>query len=149
LARSAAQGTQHRASMGPVGSGLGRSAGYVQPPRTGIRRAGEQAAGGLPLERTGVLVRWDRRPSRYLAIAEDVACPVGGGSSVPRPARWRIVAVVPAVLLAFGVVLALADSGPNTSFSVGLIAREFLFESKEVTAGTGEIAFLVKNQGAI
>ena len=58
-------------------------------------------------------------------------------------------AVVPAVLLAFGVVLALADSGLNASFSVGLITREFLFEPREVTAGTGEIAFLVKNQGAI
>ncbi len=56
---------------------------------------------------------------------------------------------MPAVLLAFGAVLALADPGPNASFSVGLIAKEFLFEPKEVTAGTGEIAFLVKNQGAI
>ncbi len=72
------------------------------------------------------------------------------GSSIDRwPARWRIVAVVSAVLLAFGAVLALADSGRNSSFSVGLIAREFLFEPKEVTAGTGEIAFFVKNQGAI
>ena len=72
------------------------------------------------------------------------------GSSNDRwPARWRIVAVVPAVLLAFGAVLTLADSGRNTSFSVGLIAREFLFEPREVTAGTGEVAFLVKNQGTI
>jgi uncharacterized cupredoxin-like copper-binding protein len=74
---------------------------------------------------------------------------MAGAGGVWWLARWRIVVVVPAALLSLGVALALADSGRNASSSVGLTAREFLFEPKEVTAGTGEVAFLVKNQGAI
>jgi plastocyanin len=72
-----------------------------------------------------------------------------GGSRVRGLVWWRLALVVPAALLSLGVVFALADSGRNASFSVGLIAREFLFEPKDVTAGTGEIAFFVKNQGAV
>lgn len=32
---------------------------------------------------------------------------------------------------------------------LGLIAKEFLFDPKDFTVGTGEIVFVVKNQGAI
>jgi uncharacterized cupredoxin-like copper-binding protein len=32
---------------------------------------------------------------------------------------------------------------------LGLIAKEFLFDPKDITVGTGEIAFVVKNQGTI
>src|SRR5690349_4451466 len=72
-----------------------------------------------------------------------------GGSNVRWPARWPIVLIAPTALLVVGVVLALADPGRNASSSVGLTAREFRFEPRDVTAGTGEVAFLVKNQGAI
>jgi cell division septation protein DedD len=57
--------------------------------------------------------------------------------------------IVPAVLLALGVVLSLAHSGRSAPPSVGLVAKEFLFDPKDITVGTGEIVFVVKNQGAI
>ena len=52
-------------------------------------------------------------------------------------------------LLALGAVLFLAHSGPSAPLSVGLIAKEFMFDPKDVVVGSGEIAFIVKNQGAI
>jgi cell division septation protein DedD len=57
--------------------------------------------------------------------------------------------VARAALLVLSAVLSLADSGRSAPLSVGLIAKEFLFDPKDVTVGTGEIALVVKNQGAI
>jgi plastocyanin len=57
--------------------------------------------------------------------------------------------LVPATLLVIGGVLVLAHSGRGASFSVGLIAREYMYDPKDLSAGTGEIAFFVKNQGII
>jgi uncharacterized cupredoxin-like copper-binding protein len=61
----------------------------------------------------------------------------------------RIVGVALATLLAFGGGLFLARSGRSGPPPVGLIAREFLFDPNGVSVGTGEIAFVVKNQGVI
>jgi plastocyanin len=71
------------------------------------------------------------------------------GYSTGRSARLRIVGVALATLLAFGGALFLARSGRSGPPPVGLIAREFLFDPNGVSVGTGEIAFVVKNQGAI
>jgi uncharacterized cupredoxin-like copper-binding protein len=57
--------------------------------------------------------------------------------------------MAPAALLALIAVLSLAHPGGGAPPSVGLIAKEFLFDPKDVTARTGEIAFVVKNQGTI
>jgi len=73
-----------------------------------------------------------------------------GCSTVRRPARLRIAAVTLVALLVFSAVLMLAHSGRSAPPPVELIAKEFSFDPKDVTvAGTGEIAFLVKNQGSI
>jgi uncharacterized cupredoxin-like copper-binding protein len=72
-----------------------------------------------------------------------------GCSTVLRPARFRIAVVVPAALLVLGVMLFLAHSGPSAPLPVGLIAKEFLFDPKDVIVGSGEVAFVVKNQGSI
>jgi cell division septation protein DedD len=70
-------------------------------------------------------------------------------STVHRP-LWLRIAVAPlAGLLGLSTVLSLAQPGRSAPLSVGLIAKEFLFFPKDVTVGTGEIAFIVKNQGAI
>lgn len=72
-----------------------------------------------------------------------------GYSTGRGPARVRIAVMALATLLAFGAALFLARSSPSAPPPVGLIAKEFLFDPKGVTVGTGEIAFVVKNQGAI
>jgi uncharacterized cupredoxin-like copper-binding protein len=72
-----------------------------------------------------------------------------GCSTVRRPARVRIAVVALAALLALGAVLALAHASRSAPPPVGLILKEFLFDPKDVTVRTGEIAFVVKNQGAI
>ena len=73
-----------------------------------------------------------------------------GCSTSSRPERLRITVVALATVLAFSAVLMLAHSGRSAPPPVGLIAKEFLFDPKDVTvAGTGEIVFVVKNQGAI
>jgi uncharacterized cupredoxin-like copper-binding protein len=72
-----------------------------------------------------------------------------GCSTVRRPARPRIAVVAPAALLVLGAMLFLAHSGPSAPLPVGLIAKEFLFDPKDVIVGSGEIAFVVKNQGNI
>jgi uncharacterized cupredoxin-like copper-binding protein len=46
-------------------------------------------------------------------------------------------------------VLSLAGSGDSAPHVVGLVAREFVFVPKDMTVSPGEIAFDVKNQGAI
>jgi uncharacterized cupredoxin-like copper-binding protein len=70
-------------------------------------------------------------------------------SDVRRRARLRIAIVAPAALLALSAVVFLAHSGPGAPLPVGLIAKEFMFDPKDVVVGPGEIAFVVKNQGAI
>jgi uncharacterized cupredoxin-like copper-binding protein len=70
-------------------------------------------------------------------------------STLPRPARLRIAIVAPVALLALSAVLFLAYSGPSAPLPVGLIAKEFMFDPKDVVVGSGEIAFVVKNQGEI
>lgn len=72
-----------------------------------------------------------------------------GDSRVRWQARIRIGVLVPATLLVIVGVLVLAHSGRSASFSVGLIAKEYAFDPKDLSAGTGEIAFFVKNQGVI
>ena len=72
-----------------------------------------------------------------------------GRSTVWRPARLRIAVVAPAALLALSALLSLAHSGRSASPPVRLIAKEFLFDPKDITVGTGEIVFVVKNQGSI
>jgi len=62
----------------------------------------------------------------------------------------RIAVTVPLVaLLAAGAFLSLARSGAGAPPSVGLIEKEFLFTPKDVVVGTGGIAFVVNNEGAI
>jgi uncharacterized cupredoxin-like copper-binding protein len=70
-------------------------------------------------------------------------------STLPRPARLRIAIVAPVALLVLSAVLFLAYSGPSAPLPVGLIAKEFMFDPKDVVVGSGEIAFVVKNQGEI
>jgi cell division septation protein DedD len=77
------------------------------------------------------------------------ARPVIGDSTARRPTWLRIALVARTALLALSAVLSLAHSGRSGPLSVGLIAKEFLFSPKDVTVGTGEIAFVVKNRGAI
>jgi uncharacterized cupredoxin-like copper-binding protein len=73
-----------------------------------------------------------------------------GCSTGSRPERWRIAVVALAAVLALSTVLSLAHSSRSAPPPVGLILKEFLFDPKDVTvAGTGEIVFVVKNQGAI
>jgi uncharacterized cupredoxin-like copper-binding protein len=72
-----------------------------------------------------------------------------GCSTVRRPARLWIAIVTLGALLALSAVLSLARSGRSAQLPVGLILKEFLFDPKDVTVRTGEIAFVVKNQGSI
>jgi len=73
-----------------------------------------------------------------------------GCSTGSRPERLRITVVALAAVLVFSAVLMLAHSGRSAPPPVGLILKEFLFDPKDVTVtGTGEIVFVVKNQGAI
>lgn len=68
---------------------------------------------------------------------------------VPTSERLRSGLVVPTVLLALAVVLVLPHSGRSAPLAVDLVAKEFLFAPKDVTARTGAIVFVVQNQGAI
>jgi uncharacterized cupredoxin-like copper-binding protein len=71
------------------------------------------------------------------------------GDSIVRRTTARPVAMVArAALLALGVVLVLSPAG-GAPRSVGLTAKEFLFDPRDVAVGTGEVAFVVQNQGAI
>jgi uncharacterized cupredoxin-like copper-binding protein len=54
-----------------------------------------------------------------------------------------------AILLGLGGALSLMHAGHSAPHSIELSAREFLFDPREVTARIGEVAFVVKNQGAI
>ncbi len=78
-----------------------------------------------------------------------VAEPMIGRSTVRKFVRLPIAVTVSVALMALGVVLSLPHSGRGAPLSVMLIAKEFLFEPKVVTARTGEIAFVVKNQGSL
>jgi uncharacterized cupredoxin-like copper-binding protein len=53
------------------------------------------------------------------------------------------------ILIGFTAALSVMQSGLGAPLSVQLIAREFRFDPREVTAAPGEITFLVKNQGTI
>jgi uncharacterized cupredoxin-like copper-binding protein len=72
-----------------------------------------------------------------------------GCSTGSRPERLRITVVALAAVLALSGVLMLAHSGRSAPPPVGLIAKEFLFDPKDVIVGSGEVAFVVKNQGSI
>ena len=74
---------------------------------------------------------------------------MSGDSNVRRPTARRVAVVVRAALLALGVVLLLSPAGGGAPRSVGLTAKEFLFDPRDVAVGTGEVAFVVQNQGAI
>jgi uncharacterized cupredoxin-like copper-binding protein len=54
-----------------------------------------------------------------------------------------------AILAGVGAALPIMQSGFGGPLSVQLVASEFRFDPREVTAAPGEIAFLVRNQGAI
>jgi uncharacterized cupredoxin-like copper-binding protein len=57
--------------------------------------------------------------------------------------------VAPAALLALSAVLSFAHPGRSAPPPVGLIAKEFSFDPKDITVRPGEVAFVVKNQGAL
>ncbi len=61
----------------------------------------------------------------------------------------RVAVFAAAILIGLVVALSITRSGLGTPLSLQLIAREFRFDPREVTAAPGEITFLVKNQGAI
>jgi plastocyanin len=71
------------------------------------------------------------------------------GSNVRRPPWLRVMVVVPAGLLALSVVLCPSHAGGGAARAVALTAKEFLFDPRDIAVGTGEIAFAVRNQGAI
>lgn len=54
-----------------------------------------------------------------------------------------------AVLLGLGGALSVISTGHSAPLSVGVIATEFLFEPKDVKVHMGEVAFVVRNRGAI
>ncbi len=61
----------------------------------------------------------------------------------------RIAFFAAAILAGLVAALPLMQSGLGAPLSVQLIASEFRFDPREVTAAPGEVRFLVKNQGAI
>ena len=69
--------------------------------------------------------------------------------TIDRLSRVEIVAVASAALLALGAVLSYPHSSRGAPPSVVVIAREFLFDPKGITVGTGAVTFVVKNQGEI
>jgi uncharacterized cupredoxin-like copper-binding protein len=72
-----------------------------------------------------------------------------GHSTARRLLRVRIAVLAPTVLLALGAVLPLAHAGRSAPPSVAVVAKEFLFDPQNVTAGTGAITFVVQNRGEI
>lgn len=74
---------------------------------------------------------------------------MSGDSNVRRPTAGRGAVLVRAALLSLGVVLLLSPAGGGAPRAVGLTAKEFLFDPRDVAVGTGEVAFVVQNRGAI
>ena len=76
------------------------------------------------------------------------AGPQVGCSSVGRTKRSRHALVVASVLLALAAAPMLALPGRSAP-TVGLVAKEFQFTPNDLTAKTGEMVFVVSNQGLI
>lgn len=74
---------------------------------------------------------------------------MSGDSNVRRSPGLRVAAVARAALLALIVVPLVSHAGGGAARSVGLTAKEFLFDPRDIAVGTGDVAFVVQNQGAI